>query len=576
MAEAKIRFKWLICPFFAAMALVALFPMFSVVWPLTHDRFRYLSLSHAFNEALFSGILYPRWLPDLCCGYGYPTFVFYQPGIYYLAGACSLVSGDLITAYQLALFLLFFQSFIGVYLLAGEFTEDFAARVFAVILFCLTPYLYVNLYVRGALSELAVMLLTPWPLVLLFQIQKNKRSFKSAAYAFLAALALAVMVYTHPFPCVIFFPFFLVFAASMIWHEEGGRDFFVLKMAVLAVVGAVAMSSPFWLNALLMKRFIHAERALSGYYRPELHCVYPSQLFSCFWGFGDSVVGKEDGMAFQLGLVHFLISVAGAIIGYRNRKVLVSFACYLVLILLMLPFAASFWIHSPVLPLLQFPWRLLSVAAILQVICSLGLWEMKITRRARCLAYGALTLLCLIWYRHIFSVQPTPESELKQIPEYTEYSRRHFITGTSDNEFMPVTAKKTLPRGEMPLIQSSHEHCRLYPAPGSDKFHLRYIADVEKPAIIRINQYYFPGWRVEVNGVRIEDHVLEGNISDNGLMLLMLDSGPGQSLEACYEGPMAWRWINFIAFTPVLAFLLGLSLALRRGICAKRACRPKD
>lgn len=541
-------------PFLLLLAILVLLPMFSVTWPKTHDLFRYPLLSYAFKNSFVNGFLYPRWLPDLGGGYGYPSFVFYQPGLFYLVLICQVLAGKLSTAYQFAFVLLFFSSFLGIYKLAGEFTKDLATRIFAVFVFLLTPYLYVNLYVRGDLSELASLLLTPWPLYFLMQAEKNKENFKAVSYTFSAASALAAMVYFHPFPCVIFFPFFLVFSVVMVWQNDGKKDFRILKMAVIALIASAIMSSPFWLNAFLMKPSVHAERAMSGYFLPEYHSVYLSQLFSNFWGFGISTQGIKDTMPFQLGLMHFLLATAGVILAYKDKKILITFICYIILIVLMTPAADILWKYCPVLSILQFPWRLLSVIAVLQVVCCLGLGKIK--HRNKNMVYVLIILISLIWYHQEFSVKSIPQKELNNFPQFTEFASRNFITATSSNEFMPITAKTIIPRGNAPLIQSSHINCQIIPSAESNKNHLRYTVDVKQPVVLRINQYYFPGWRVYLNGERVADEDLIKNLSADGLMQLQLPSGSNQSLEAYYDGPPGWQLINVFAFIPVLAFFV--------------------
>ena len=67
-------------------AVLPLLPMLrGWYWPATHDTLRYGILLDHFTAAFREGILYPRWLPELMGGYGYPEFVFYQPGFFYLA-----------------------------------------------------------------------------------------------------------------------------------------------------------------------------------------------------------------------------------------------------------------------------------------------------------------------------------------------------------------------------------------------------------------------------------------------------------------------------------------------------------
>src|SRR5712692_6644014 len=72
-----------------AGSIVALVPVAALLLhrrlPHSFDVLRYLILSQLFSDAIAGGAWYPRWIPALNGGYGYPQFVFYQPGYFYLS-----------------------------------------------------------------------------------------------------------------------------------------------------------------------------------------------------------------------------------------------------------------------------------------------------------------------------------------------------------------------------------------------------------------------------------------------------------------------------------------------------------
>ena len=87
-----------------------------ILWPLTgpdwvighNEGLRYLALAEHFRRVLRWTASYPRWLPELYGGRGYPTFVFYQPFVFFLdalwRGASNMVdqlSGGCTPAYRL-------------------------------------------------------------------------------------------------------------------------------------------------------------------------------------------------------------------------------------------------------------------------------------------------------------------------------------------------------------------------------------------------------------------------------------------------------------------------------------------
>jgi hypothetical protein len=565
MRNKKKYINILLHLFLFLLAVLIVLPMFSVSWPATHDMFRYPALSYAFKDAFSHGVYFPRWLPDLCGGYGYPSFVFYQPGLFYLVLFVQFFGASIFLAYKIIFLFLFYLSFLGVYKLSGEFTKDTPTRIFAVALFALTPYLYVDFYVRGDLSELASILITPWPLYFFIKATKGNNVLRVVIYTFMTSLCLAAMVYTHPLPCVFYFPMFCVFALGMCYKEERLQIISILKIVVISLISAVILSAPYWLNAYFMKQFVHAERALTGYYLPKYHFVYPSQLFSNFWGFGASLSGLNDGMSFQLGLVHFTLASIGAFFAYKNKRILIIYIFYFFLIMMMTPVSYFLWQAIPVIAMLQFPWRLLSVIAIMQVICSMGIIEWKIKKLYLYAIYAVLILFSLYWYHEQFKVKSISEIEVNKFPQYTEFARNYFITATAEKEFLPITATGIeKARGDAPLLQVSHTACKVTPDTNSNKYHLKYTVSTAKAVNLRINQYYFPGWRIFVSGKRINDDEIINDLPDSGLMQLSLNSGSNHTIEAYYDGPVGWRYVCGFAIFPVIIFCIFIGVYLIR------------
>src|SRR5262249_59646287 len=88
--------------------------------------------------------------------------------------------------------------------------------LFAAALFLLTPYLFVDLYVRGDLSEALGLLLGPW--VLGFAIDLDRRLARGASPAGAMtglALASAASVLAHPAPALVLLPAVAAIVAAL-------------------------------------------------------------------------------------------------------------------------------------------------------------------------------------------------------------------------------------------------------------------------------------------------------------------------------------------------------------------------
>ena len=324
----------------ALLASVAL----NKTWPDTHDDFRYLHLFDQFRDVFMSGTLYPRWLPDTYGGFGSPIFVFYQPGFFYVSLLFSFITSNILTAMHCSVIFFLFAGALGAYLLAKKIS-DRATGLFCGILFLLTPYLYVNLYVRGDLSELSAMMLCPWPFYFLLRIKDRVANGAKIGLA-MAPLAVSVagVIMCHPATALFFMPVFMAIAFYVSFEEERKKQRAFLMASGFAIFIALALSSPYWLTAFVMKTHVNYQNALAGVYSAERHTVNILKFFSRNRGFGDSgASGASGGMPFQLGLPHFILALAGLLANRKNKFLQAAFAMYILLILAMSPASAYFW-----------------------------------------------------------------------------------------------------------------------------------------------------------------------------------------------------------------------------------------
>jgi len=116
-------------------------------WEGTHHIFRLI----AFRDSFLAGIWYPRWMPNVYKGYGYPSFVFFHPGFFFLTLPFTLVM-NLRDATHISLWLSFFIVMLGVYSLARLWNTRWLSLGFATI-YLFNPSIRASLFVGGDLPE---------------------------------------------------------------------------------------------------------------------------------------------------------------------------------------------------------------------------------------------------------------------------------------------------------------------------------------------------------------------------------------------------------------------------------------
>lgn len=526
------------------------------IWPASHEQARYILLFDQFRDAFLNGVFYPRWLADACGGYGYPTFVFYQPAFFFWClPFCFLPGYPLITMY-LSLIALLFLGGAGVYKLCREISDPLVG-LFCTLFFFLTSYLYVELYVRGCLSELMAMLLLAWPIFFLLRLKRGiAQNLSPIGPISGMVISLFAVIISHPATTLFFLGSFPLLVLYLSLDLKQARARFIIQ-AALSLVMAPVFSCPYWLTILQMKKYIHTQVAVSGAYAAQLHVVYFKQLFSRFWSFGVSGPGLSwDGMSFQLGLPHFILASLGFIAARRERIIQASYVVYLGLILLMLPVSIPLWKNIYYLRFVQFPWRILSVTAVLQIICISGLKKiLPASALKKGLICLALLFVSFFWHSNQFRVSPQKLDINWEFKRHSQGKLDQFYTYTQCNEFMPNTVKVAVakPRGSQPLVvlEPSGQAEQLK---GSSNYRLRYSLKTEADSSLLINQFYIPGWRIIVDGADIPRQEIEDNLTVDGRMQLKLSEGT-HTLRAFYDGPPGWRLRNIIMAILALGFI---------------------
>ena len=192
-------------------------------WPLTHETYRYAILASHFTEAFNEGVLYPRWLPDIMGGYGLPVFVFYQPGFFFLALPFELLFGHPMVTSGMALLAMLSIGGMGAYRMCRRFGGP-ALGLLGTCLFLLTPYIYLDVAVRGAWSELLACMFLPWVIFFLIGLREDAIAGKMPLLSVGGlGLGLAMVVISHPVVAIFCAIMMCVLAAGLVaelWQKK--------------------------------------------------------------------------------------------------------------------------------------------------------------------------------------------------------------------------------------------------------------------------------------------------------------------------------------------------------------------
>ena len=280
-----------------------------------------------------------RWSPGLDHGYGIPLFNFTYPGPYYLGAVAMFFGLGPLATFKLLLFLSYLLGGLGVYML-GKKKPVYG--VIASLLYLLSPYWFLDIFVRGALGEVMALGLIPWVFLAMQNIEETGR------VRWFAPLPLALLLISHNFYGFLFTGLLLFF--TIVTYKN--------KLQIIKSIAlSLGLSAFFLLPALFEKSELLIAQAETVGYRN--HFVSATQLISPSWHYLGSQTGQgTEEMSYQLGLANVGLLVLAI---WYFRRLWVYLSAVAISLVMMFPASNWLWAHLPLLSTLQFPWRFLGI-----------------------------------------------------------------------------------------------------------------------------------------------------------------------------------------------------------------------
>ncbi len=366
------------------------------------------------KDSFVHGNWYPRWLPSLGGGYGYPNFVFYQPLLFYIALPFACLTHDPAHAFYYTLFFMLLIGGIGAYRLARLYCS-WLPSLACVLMFYTTPYLALDLFKREDLSEMLAMLLCPWAAYFLIIVASGVHDRRVSIAALVGLIVtVACIIISHPFVALYCIPvasLLVIGKCAQFERERSGCKPRFIKAVLLCLLAAAILSCPYWLTVIQLKEYATYEGAL----RENVPKEWKSTTLSPLDWFSDYI--------FNPGGLHFVLAVVGfvCVLGFGDAIKRVFFryvlAAWLLLLFLMSDYSDVIWQMDTPLKFTQFPYRINSVAAMLQYMgiiqCAAFLSSYVQRLRQPALRSGVWVAACVaILFTQMFQVSLQPDTGL--------------------------------------------------------------------------------------------------------------------------------------------------------------------
>lgn len=485
---------WLLLP---VLALPALWPFCAEGLPRSFDGGLHLLRLGALDGHLRQGVLFPRWVPEMLLGYGYPVFNYYAASTYYAAELFHLLGlgfYDALIATQMAAVI---AAGLGMYWLAHDVLgrEQRWAALVAAVAYMVSPYLLTNIYIRGATAEAAAMALLP---VILGSTRRLLRDPRPEQWVLPTALSTGALALTHNITLLLFTPV-LVATIALLWLQ-GGRARRRLGLVAGSLLLAMGASAFFWLP-LLAERTLLAGTA----YEIAREAWLPSSVWT--WeNFLQRSLAYRHSFArpIQLGLVQAVLGVAGFFLARRRDAEWLFFGGVAVAAALAMgAWALPLWTGRDILAVVQFAWRLLSILTLplslfvggIVLAVQPGGW--RVAAASGLIALIVVAQMPRLQWMDVFAAEGTEVGAA--VLAHVELDKGAVEGGAGNSsvqEFRPRWAPSDLTLEPGAASQEDVEVVLQQ----ANAYDLEMAVRAGQPTSLRLNNFYFPGWRVRVDG----------------------------------------------------------------------------
>ncbi len=527
----------------------------SAAWPfLAHDWQHHLPRIHALADALRAGVLYPRWFPDLISGYGEPVLNYYAPGFYYPPALLLLTGLDMVLCVRLTLAVGYALSALWMFRLSRLYASLWPAVV-SVACFQFFPYHLIDFFKRGAFPEFVAFM---WlPLIAFYTIRaaappsranngagaQSEGGASNLSFLVKAGLAWAGLILTHNLTALMVA---LVLGSALaliilLQHRARAGVFHTSGISAAALVIGMLISAWYILPALSELGWtLTGHGLLSKVYQKHFYRWTEQFDLHLFYSYS-----PQPRFILPIYLIPILIAAPLAVLSRRSRAfrlfTLVTLLLTLAAVAMTTDTSAWLWASGELLlEKLQFPGRwsgIIGFGASLLLASSL-----ESLRRLRRLPAFAMPLLGVLLSAYLVASGLVrldyPTGDYASYEEISMTLKGHiqmfFSDGTVGRDFMPIWTPDTLEEiGHEPWERSPDLKAIGSVAVVPTRTGLlrkQFQVTGQQPFRLLFHQFYFPAWRITVDGVQVDTQPASN---------LALISGPVPSGTHTVE----WEWV---------------------------------
>lgn len=433
----------------------------------------------SFYENLSVGNIVPRWSAELNAGYGYPQFIFTYHLPYYFASIFHFLGFHLINSVKLTLALTYLLSGLFFYRWMCKHTSEKAAFVGA-LLYQFAPYRFVTLHFRATLGESTALMILPLCTLCLYNYFEKKTLLSEV----LVGIALALLILSHHAVSILGIPLLVCYAVYL-GHMQLWK---VLRPFIIGLL----LSAYYWVPILVESQYtLQAQSIITVLHYPLM------EFFVSTWRYGLLYQGHHGELSPALGYVHWVFIFIACFRLFKkklNRLSILLVSLFFVYFLAAQSFSPT-WELLPILNKIQFSYRFLGILVF--ITAALGaLLVQKIKTIHIYVLIGVLFLTTFINWGNRKVIPYSPHLDFIAFAPYITEKGEGFDPAIPKwvdpkHPWKTIVPDKHLESivGQFTIIREKRHYTQ----------HM-YRVDMPQTSQLLENTYYFPGWRVFLDG----------------------------------------------------------------------------
>jgi hypothetical protein len=580
---------WWVAGVVVLLSLPALWPLTRPDFFVSDDGLFHVYRAAALADAWRQGVLYPRLFPQFGFGYGQAVLNFYAPLAYWPAALLSVLGVAPATATEITVAFGFLLAGLAAYGYA-RYLWGPVAGIVAAVAYTYFPYHLADAYLRGAFPEHFAFI---WPPLILWAFTAAFRAEDARGPLLGGSLAWAGLIYTHNLTALLFAPVWLAYIVLLAAVTRWPRR---LAASLGSLLVSLGLSAPLWLPFIAERQNVGLALGASEGYREHLLPLVRLIQWLPFYRYGTLAPLSPDVPRVEHPLAWLTVAlwVAGLIVlvwslrhaskstevngpkpattnppSNRVQLAVLGFGLALVAGAALMTAAPSLVIWQPLTPvlgMLQYPWRFMVLAAV-GVIPVAGAvadftcvaFGKRHARSARNLPIIAAATLAMVALALLIQPLPLIPAEPLNISAAEAWSPQRMwqedaaagqVGATWTGEFLPLAVKEQRWALGRPA-ENAQDGPALDPRPvvtigrvGYDSIDLNFASD--KPVSISLHQFHLPMWRASADGQAADTY------PSGDLALITADAAATTSQLSFRFGPSA-AWLIAAALAIVAA-----------------------